>query len=34
VLILLAPGRRRLGALALCAGLAVIVAATHQALYL
>jgi hypothetical protein len=34
VLILLAPGRRRLGPLALCAGLAVIVAATHQALYL
>jgi hypothetical protein len=34
VLILLGPGRRRLGVLALCAGLALMVAAVHQALYL
>jgi hypothetical protein len=34
VLILFRSGSRRLGALALVAGLATIVAATHQALYL
>lgn len=34
VLILLGPGRRRLVPLALCAGLALSVAAVHQALYL
>ena len=34
VLILLGQGRRRLGVLALCAGLALMVAAVHQALYL
>jgi hypothetical protein len=34
VLILLGAGRRHLRALALCAGLALMVAAIHQALYL
>jgi len=34
VLIVLGPGRRRLGILAACAALAVVVAAAHQALYL